>query len=181
MSKNSVAKPLSDTVSIRKEIDGIKLAGAKLDERIQTCAVAVVNHFAQHKDTGLVNRLYLALPRGARKTAMASWMLAYMAVVPNTDQATKAENPFKYSKDKVTKPEAAAEDMWYNHKPDATPDQVFDLQKAVKALMIKAGKSARWEHGDRDTLLALAAAVKLPESDVPSKPFEAEKAEPALM
>jgi hypothetical protein len=181
MSKSIIAKPLTDTASIRKEIDGIKVAGAKLDERIQVCAVAVVEHFAKHNDTGLVNRLYLALPKGARKTAMASWMMAYMAVTPNTDAKTKAEQPFRYSKDKTTNPEAAANDMWYDHKPDPSVDMVFDLQKAVKALLIKAGKAGKWEHGNRDTLVALAAAVSIPESDVPSKPFEAEKAEEALM
>lgn len=150
-----------DMKVIDAEIKAIATAGKALDKRIQKAAVDVLEHFAEHKDTGLVNRLYLALSKGARKTAMASWLMAYAAVVANTDPKTKAEQPFVYSKDKATDPLAAAVDMWYDHKPDAAPDEVFDLQKAVKALLAKAAKATTLKNGSSDTLNQLAELVGL--------------------
>lgn len=158
----------SDLASLNKELASIKAAGAKLDKRIQDAAVSVLYHFSVHKDNGLVNRLYRALPAGARKAAMTSWLLTHCAVVANTDKATKNEQPFVYAKDKATNPEAGAADPWYNHKADKAPDEIFDLQKAVKALLAKAARAPGVKGGDAETLKALAAAVRIPESDVPT-------------
>lgn len=167
---------------INKAIASIKTAGAKLDTMIQNTAVDVLTHFAEHKDTGLVNRLYLALPKGARKTAMVDWLLKFCAVQPNTEQATKEEQPFVYARDKVTDPEAAAEVMWYDLKKDKAPDDVFDLQKAVRQILAKAGKAPSLAHGDSATLKQLAKAVGIPESDVPTRPADKIKdVEPAPM
>ena len=159
----------SDLASLNKELASIKAAGAKLDNRIQDAAVAVLYHFDKNHDNGLVNRLYMALPAGARKTAMTSWLLAHCAVVANTDKATKNEQPFVYAKDKKTDPEAGAADPWYSHKADKAPDEVFDLQKAVRALLAKAGKAETLKGGDSKALRALAAAVGIPDSDVTTK------------
>lgn len=156
-----------------KAIKSIASTGAKLDQLIQTTGVGVLEHFAEHKDTGLVNRLYQALPNGARKTAFASWLLAYCAVSVNMDAATKKDKPFVYAKDKATDPVGAAQDMWYNHKPEKPLDEVFDVQKAVRALLAKAGKAGKLEHGNGDTLKALAKCVGIPESDVPTIPVKA--------
>ena len=156
----------TDINALNKEIASIATAGAKLDARIQEAGVAVAIHFAQHKDTGLVNRLYLALPKGARKTAMASWLLAHFAVVANEGQ-NKKEVPFLFAKDKTTKPEAAEADAWYDHKPDNTPDMVFDLQKAMKSLIAKAAKSPTMTNGSREALVAAAVAVGLTPDSVP--------------
>ena len=153
---------------INKAIASIATKGKALDALIQETGVDVVVHFAQHKDTGLVNRLYLALPSGSRKTAMASWLLAYVAVSANTDKDTKATSPFKYDSTKATKPEAAAEDMWFNHKPDKPVDMVFDLQQAVRSILSKASKASSVAHGDVATLKLLAHAVGIAESDVPT-------------
>ena len=156
-----------DSATINKEIAAIKVAGSKLDDRIQACAVDVLEHFAEHKDTGMVNRLYLALSKGARTSAMASWLLAYCAVKPNTEISTKKEQPFAYDKDKQTNVEGGRNDMWFNHKPDKAVDEIFDLQKAFRALMAKAAKATNVVHGDREALMAMAKAVGIPESDVP--------------
>lgn len=154
---------------INKAIDTIARSGAKLDALIQETGVDVLTHFAEHKDTGVVNRFFLAMPKGARKTAMVSWLLAYCAVSANADKANKATSPFIYDREKHTNPAAAAEDMWFNHKPDNAPDQVFDLQKAVRALLAKAAK-ATTTNTNHEQLAALAAAAGIPESDVPTLP-----------
>ena len=155
---------------IEANIVKIAKTGAVLDALIQTTGVGVLVHFAEHHDAAIVNRLFLALPAGSRKTAFASWLLAYGAVMVNTDQAMKKERPFLWDKDKVTTPEAAAEDMWYNHKPEKAIDETFDLQKAVRALLKRAGTAGKLEHGDGDTLKALAKCVGIAESDVPTRP-----------
>lgn len=155
-----------DTATIDKEIKAIATMGAKLDARIQACGVDVLEHFGKHKDNGLVNRLYLALPKGARKTAMASWLLAYGALQANTDPKTKNEQPFVYDAKKSTDPLKAAQDPWYDHKPDKSPDEIFDLQKAIKMVIAKAGKATSMKGGDVNTLKALARAVNIPEKEL---------------
>lgn len=162
-------KKFADVTALNKEIAAIKVAGAKLDARIQAAAVGVLEHFAEHKDNGLVNRLYHAMPAGGRKSALTSWLLTHCAVSANTDKATKQEQPFVYDRTKKTNPEAGEADPWYSHKPDNAPDEVFDLQKAVRALLAKAGKAESLKGGTADTLKALAVAVGIPESDVTTK------------
>lgn len=162
-------KTLAD---INKAIDSIAKTGAKLDKLIQTTAVEVLEHFAEHKDTGLVNRLYLAMPKGSRSTALASWLLAYAAVTPNVAVATKKEQPFSFDKSKTTDPVAAAEDMWYDHKPEKAVDEAFDLQKAIRGILAKASKAKTVTHGGATewaALKELAVAVGIPASDVPTR------------
>lgn len=160
---------MKTVAELNKAIASIKAQGAKLDKRIQTTAVEVLEHFAVHKDNGVVNRLFLALPNGARRNALASWLLAYGALKPNTGP-NKADQPFVYDREKKTDPARAAADMWYDHKPEKAVDEVFDLQKAVRAILKKAGKAPTLANGDYDTLKALAASVGIPESDVPTRP-----------
>lgn len=170
-------KTLTD---LNKAIATIASTGAKLDKLIQDTGVSVLEHYAEHKDTGLVNRLFLALPKGARKTALASWLLAHCAVVPNEDPKTKKEQPFLYAKDKTTDPVAAAQDPWYDHKPDKPVDEAFDLQKAVRAMLGKVMKAHNVEHANAEAFAALkslAVATGIPESDVPTM----KGAEPALL
>lgn len=161
--------------AIKKELESIKVAGKKLDTRIQDAAVSVLVHFAQHKDTGLVNRLYLSLSAGARKSAMTSWILAYCAVVPNQNKDTMKEQPFVYSREKDTLPEAGALDPWYNHKADPKPNEVFDLQKSMMALIKKAMAANTIKGGDREMLVTLGAIVGIHETDIPTKAFNAEE------
>ena len=162
-------KKFADVAALNKEIAAIKVAGAKLDARIQTAGGAVLEHFAEHKDNGLVNRLYHAMPAGSRKSALTSWLLAHCAVSANTDKATKQEQPFVYDRTKETNPEAGEADPWYSHKLDKAPAEVFDLQKAVRALLAKAEKAEQLKGGDAETLAKLASAVGIPASDVTTK------------
>lgn len=146
----------------------ITKSGMKFDNLVQETAVAVVAHFAEHKDTGVVNRLYRAMPKGSRSTALASWMLKFMAIAVNTGD-TKADQPFVFAKGRETDVAGAATEMWYNHKPEKPLEEVFDIQKAVRGLLAKAGKATTLAHGDHSTLVALAKLAGVPESDVTSK------------
>lgn len=161
---------------ISKQIASIKTAGVKLDAAIQATAVDVLEHYMEHRDTGLVNRLFLAMPKGSRGLALADWLLKFCAVKVNTSKETKAEQPFVFDKDRVgvMTPEnfdKAKATMWYDLKKEKAVDEVFDVQKAFKAMLRHIERSTKVEHmPDQATLKAMAKAVGIPESDVPTKP-----------
>lgn len=167
---------MKDIKAINKSIASIKATGTKLDELIQSTALDVLEHFQQHRDTGLVNRLYLALPRGSRGTALAQWLLKFVAVKVNTSADTKKEQPFVFDASKVAAMMAedtltrAAAVKWFDLKPEKALDEVFDVQTMFKAMLRKIEHSAKVEHFNRDALVVMAKAVGIPESDVPTKP-----------
>ena len=156
------------SAQLNKQFTFIARAGAKLDAFIQDTAIDTLEHFEEHNDVRMVDRLCLALPKGARHAAMGEYILRYFAVAANTDPATKKERPFLNAPDKMNDIEGAKADKWFDCKPSQTPDQLFDLQAAVRALLKKAAKSACMVGGDNGSLKALAAAVGIPESDVPT-------------
>ena len=166
------------TAQINKQIALITKAGAKLDAFIQTTAVDVITHYAEHSDTGLVNRLYMGMPKGARKAALTEWLLAFCAVVPNLNKATAKEQPFIHSKDKDTDIEGGKAKMWYECKLDAKPADVFDFQKFAKAALKKYGE-AETTNMTAEQAHALAALAGVSDSDVPTRPVkEKAQAEP---
>lgn len=132
--------------TIDANIAKIKATGAKLDDLITETAEGVLGHFAQHNDTGPVNRLYLALPKGVRKSAMTMWMLNCMAVVANTDKATKEAQPFKFARDKATKVPVGLAKPWYDFKPDPKPEDVYDVQAAVSSILRKVANNTTGLH-----------------------------------
>lgn len=155
------------SAQLNKQFAFITRAGAKLDAFIQETAIDTLEHYDEHKDVRMVDRLYLSLPKGARHAAMGEYILKHFAVIANTDPITKKERPFLNAPDKVNDIEGAKADKWYDCKPSQTPDQLFDLQAAVRALLKKAAKSACMVGGSAESLKALAAAAGIPESDVP--------------
>jgi hypothetical protein len=167
------------TTLINKEIALIAAAGTALDARIHTCAVDVAEHFAEYKDVELVNRLYNALSKGARKSAMTEWLLAYTAVIANTEQATKKEAPFVCAKDaagnwtKETDVAGGEAHPWYDCKPDPKPDAVFDFQKMVRAALKKYGAAEEVKHCDKAAMEKIAVLAGLSAADVPSRPLKA--------
>lgn len=133
---------LQGAEAINKEIAGIQSAGAKFDARVQDCALACLEHMDQHGDHTLLVKLYQALPKGSRRGSMAAWIMAFSKLVANTDKATKAEKPFLVDKKKQNKLVDAALTMWHAAgKPEQEPDQVFDINKAVQAILAKAKKA----------------------------------------
>lgn len=158
---------------ISKQIASIKSAGVKLDAAIQATAVDVLEHYMEHRDTGPVNRLFLAMPKGSRGLALADWLLKFCA---NTSKETEAEQPFVFDKERVgvmtpENFEKAKTTMWYDLKKEKAVDEVFDVQKAFKAMLRHIERSTKVEHmPDQATLKAMAKAVGIPESDVPTKP-----------
>ncbi len=169
---------MKDAKTINASIAAIKSAGVKLDSKIQSTAVDVLEHFMQYRDTAMVNRLYMAMPKGSRRMALADWLLKFVAVLPNTDQKTKAEQPFVFANKKVDAMMAesnlvlATSTHWYDLKKEKTVDEVFDVRAKVMALIRSIEKSTKLDHYDvaaEKALGALAVAVGIPASDVPHK------------
>lgn len=161
---------MSNSQEIIKAIDKLAKCGQAFQKLAQDTAVSVAVHFAEHKDTGLVNRLYLAMPKGSNKEAMARWIMAFLAVVPNTDAKTKADQPFLFDRQGLTDAKLARETMWYDLKVAKSPDAIFDFSKAVMHLVRKASKATETKGFDakaRAALRDLAITAGIPASDVP--------------
>lgn len=134
--------------------------GARWAADGQMLAVSALTRLADHGDIGYCNRLYLAMPKGSKSSAMASWMLTHGALIANTDKGSKADKPFVYSKDKTTDVPGSIADPWFDHKPEPDADAVFDLQKALMAVLTKAGKAKHVAHGElAEKVSALLAEV----------------------
>jgi hypothetical protein len=124
---------------LMKDIAAFAKSGQKWADQGHKLAVATLEHLVKsHGDIGPVNSLYKAMPAGSKSSALVSWFLTYGAVVANADKETKKDKPFIFAKDKETRVDAGKADPWYNHKPEPDPDQVFDVQKALAAILSKA-------------------------------------------
>jgi len=149
---------------LNKAIDACIDQAASLSDAIQTVGVQALMHLGAHGDVGPINRFYLGLSKGVRRQALGSWLLAHGALEVNMDNGTRKTMPLKFSKAKKTNPEAALADPWYTHQPEKEISEVFDLQKAIHGLLVRAkgktvtlhGKVLSVDHA-ADTLRALAA------------------------
>lgn len=130
---------ITDLAKLNKAIDSIAARGKKLDMDVQVAGLSAIAHTEKTGDIGPINRLYNALSAGTRKSAMTEWLLKYSKVVANVGE-DKKDKPFVYAKDKATDMEGADAEPWFQCKPDADPDEVFDVQAAVAALIKKASK-----------------------------------------
>lgn len=136
------APKFATQADLKKEIGLIQAAGKKLDERIQTAALSVLFHVEAHGDVTVAAGLFHALPKGARKNALAEWFMACGKMAINTDAATKKELPFVFDKSRSTDFEKAISMPWYTFKPEVPVDQAFDFQGQLQAL-IKRAQSAQ--------------------------------------
>jgi len=162
---------MKTTEILNKEIAAIKSAGTKLDAMIQGTAVGVAEHYAQHSDTGLVNRLFNAMPKGSRRSALADWLLKFVSVSVNTDAASKKDSPFSHNKKGATDAEAGALVMWYDLKAEKPIDEIFDVMTALRGMLKKMEKSEKLDHYTPEAdaaLRLLATAVGINVSDVPT-------------
>lgn len=130
-------KYITDTKAFKAACDSITKRGAKLDADIQVAAMSAAYAMQQNNNPMYANMLYLALQKGARKAAMTEWFIKYAGLMAN-DGKNKAEMPFKYDSNRVVDLVGGAAEPWYDCKPDAEPDMVFDVVAAVQALIKKA-------------------------------------------
>lgn len=161
-------KALLSVAELVKRIDHVNGAANKLQAEYQEVGVLCLQHLKAHGDVGPINRLVVGMPKGTRRLAMATWAVAWGALVPNQDQGTRDTMPLRYTKEKETDPEGAEKEMWYEAAPERQITDVFDLQVAVKALLNRAkGKHLKIggedkPHEAHSMLKMLAVGVGLP-------------------
>ena len=140
MSATKKPAAILDKAGIEATIKRITSTGKKLDADIQAAGVGCLAHIEQHGDVTLFNRLYLALPKGARKSALTAWGLAFGKLVANTGD-NKKEAPFLYDKAKTTDMAACMAQPWFDFSPDKAPDAVFDIAAAIASIIKRASKA----------------------------------------
>ena len=160
-----------DAKAIDLSIKSIQSRGQKLDKDIQITAASCLNHIELHGDVTLFNRLFLAMPKGSRKTALTQWGIAFGKLSANAGD-NKKEAPFLYDKSKDTNLAEALANPWYDFAPEKAPDEVFDVIKALHGLLTKAGKANSVKGADLLEKLRRLEASDADEVVVAKEPFE---------
>ena len=161
-------------------------AHESVDAEWHDIGMSVMAHIWEHRDVSVCNNLvipmYKGLGKGARHTAMTAWIIKFLPVVANIDQATKNTHPFKFDKAKAKlEPDfdAAVASPWYGMKPSPAPDMVFDATQ-ILAMAIKRMKAAAADGkgivGDRAQWVAAAKAFGIAESEIPEAGWDKTKA-----
>lgn len=124
---------ITDKKALNEAIEAWGVQGKAWTKHGHLLAMSALSLLAAHGDIGPVNRLYLAMPKGTKTTAMAEWLLTFGKLVPTEDKEKAKTQPFTYSKEKMNNLEGAAKKPWYEFKPEPTVIEAFDVQAAVKA------------------------------------------------
>ena len=154
--------------AIDKAILSIKNRGARLDHDIQLAGLSVLAHIEAHGDTTLADRLFNAMPKGARRLALAEWMLAFGKVEalqannPEHKERVAAGHVFGFAKTKNTDMEGAEGTPWHEFKKEKSVAEAFDVQAALASLLKRVqgmqAKGVRIEHADKIEALAKLVA-----------------------
>lgn len=137
---------------LNKAIAKIKAAGKKLDDTVQMVGLSCLQYAEDHGQVTPASDLFKALPKGARRNALAEWMVAYGKISVKTTAEIaawaaekgkdKAEAPvFNYAKDKATDLAEAEAKPWYEFRPERPVQEVFDAQQAAQALLKRLQKA----------------------------------------
>lgn len=133
--------------AINKDIDTVIGLANDVQRMIGECGLQALMHLDKHGDIGPCNRLQVGLPKGVRRTALASWLLAHGSLKVNTDPGTRKTAPLAYDKSKKTDALAAMADPWFEHLPEKPLDEVFDLQRAIHMILQRAKGKPVTVHG----------------------------------
>lgn len=135
-----------DKNGIVAAIKSIEGRGAKLDNDIALTGLSVLAHIDVNKEVSLFQKLFNAMPKGARRNALVAWALAHGKIAVNMDKATSKDIPFVYDGAKATKLEEATKQPWFEFRKEAAPREAFSLEATIQQLhellkrQVKAGK-----------------------------------------
>lgn len=125
--------------ALLKAIEGVHGAMQKVQESVQITGTQCLMHLAKCNDIGPANRLVMGMPVGARKNAIVGWLLSHGALVLNPEPLDRKERLFLYDKSKKTDADAAWAEPWTDHQPERAAIDVFDLSKALGAILRRIG------------------------------------------
>lgn len=126
---------------IELAIKSIAGRGAKLDNDIQLTALSCIAHYADHRDNTLINRLWLAMPKGSRRSALTEWLVQFGGVDVNMNKETAKEQPFVTPAKDARRPVDIAGGTakpWYECKKEKEPSEEFDFNAMLATLLKKA-------------------------------------------
>jgi hypothetical protein len=75
--------------------------GQAFYDAVQLVLASSVYQAVLHGNTNHLNAAIVAVGKGARKTAIAQWVLAHAPVVMETDKEKATQNPFRFSREKL--------------------------------------------------------------------------------
>lgn len=172
-------KAVRSAADIKKDIANWGTRGTKWVKDGQNLALEVLGHVEAHGDVTVANSLYLAIPKGAKASAMAQFLVAFGKLKVNDGDNAK-EVPFLFDKSRTTDLAGAKETPWYEFQPEKPLVELFDVQAAAVAFLKRLRKQAKdartVEHGA--LLDALAAVIEPPAVPAAEKAQEAPESAP---
>lgn len=127
--------------AIETAIQSIARRGKQLDTDIQNTGLSIMAHFEQHHDVTLFNKLYLAMPKGSRRAALAEWFVKFGGVDVNMDKATAKDAPFVNPAKDARRPvnvAGATETPWFDMKKEPDLTEEFNFESMLAALLKRA-------------------------------------------
>lgn len=143
-------------------IASIAKTGVKLDAQIQEAGLAALYHTSQNSEASLLDKLFNALPKGARKLAFVEWVLAHgqvrtLSAQNKSDKAMlQAGCTFRFDAEKVLDLESATATVWTNFKPEASVSTAYDIQHAAKGVFKRAQEAVQQGKALKGADLALS-------------------------
>ena len=144
-----------------KKIDGliaeITEIGANLDKKLWIAAVSAMQLHAGCGQTGKINAVIDAMPKGSRVNAMRDFISAHGAVKWN-----KEKNTFTHDKKGKSDLAGALAKSWVEFKPQQ-PNRPVDAIKLIKAVVkkVQADRVEGDKVTDAQTKLILDCAAKM--------------------
>lgn len=132
---------IDNVADLNKAIDTWGKQGQKWAKQGHILAMSALTVLGAHGDVGPCNRLYLAMPKGTKSSAMAEWLLTFGKLVPTEGDKSKTM-PFSYAKDKAMDLKGAESKPWYEFKPEPTVLEVFDVTIALRQFLKTATDKA---------------------------------------
>lgn len=137
---------ITEVADLNKAIDNWASKGKKWAAEGHQLAMSALTLMSKHDDIGPMNRLLLSMPKGTKVKSMKEWMLAFAKVKQNDGQDA-ATKPLVFNKEGEYDIENASKNPWFNFSPETAADPVFDVRKALEAI-VKRAEGKELVHGD---------------------------------
>lgn len=136
-------KPVMTIKQVNTAINNVKINGKALDASIQEVGLSVLHHIEGNREVSLANKLFNALPAGARRNALAAWFIKFGKVGPNMDKKTSKERPFIFNDANTTNIPEAEQSPWFKQAKEKDVSDAFDPNKFISMMQAKLKKLAK--------------------------------------
>jgi len=147
---------ITDSTKLDAAIVEMSKRASSVADAIQLCLASAVYQAVAHGNVNQLNAVIHAAGRGARKTAIAQWVLAHGPVIAESDKDKAKERPFRFNADKlqevldgyegerteiaVKHAESVHALHWTEHKEPPLLPEKWDTLAQIKALIAKGQK-----------------------------------------